>query len=194
MEQGGMRMVTSKKLLKGKKKWFTILSSPEFKEQIIGETSAYEGEQLIGRTISMNLGYLASESRRQNALVKFRIKTVQGLNASTVFVRYELAPMLVKRLVKKERDKAEDSFLAETKDNVKVRVKTFFVTRGFVHNSLLSAIRMRARQFIGEEMKKMSFAEAVLAVATTDLQKAMKSDLKKISPLAVGEIRVFEVA
>ena len=40
----------------------------------------------------------------------------------------------------------------------------------------------------------MSFAEAVLAVATTDLQKAMKSDLKKISPLAVGEIRVFEVA
>lgn len=187
-------MATSKKLFKGKKKWFTILASPEFKEQILGETSAYEAEQVAGRTVQVNLGYLVSEGRRQNALVTFKIKGVQGSNAVTQFVRYELAPMLVKRLVKAGRDKAEDSFTAQTKDGIMVKIKPFFVARTFVHNSVLTAIRMKTRQLLTEELKKMSYSEAIIGIASGDMQKALKAELKKISPMAVAEIRVFEMA
>ncbi|HII15952.1 MAG TPA: hypothetical protein HA362_06590 [Nanoarchaeota archaeon] len=186
-------MATSKKLIKGKKKWFVILSPPEFKEQIIGETSAYEPEQVIGRTVSMNLGYLVPEARRQNAIATFKVKSVQGLNASTQLVRYEVAPMLIKRLVKKERDKADDSFVAETKDGVKFKLKPFLVTRGFAHNSLLTALRMKARQILSDDLKKKTYSEAVVTLASGELQKLMKTELKKILPLAVAEIRVVEL-
>ncbi|MDD4878814.1 MAG: hypothetical protein PHO02_07360 [Candidatus Nanoarchaeia archaeon] len=187
-------MATSKKLLKGKKKWFTVLASPEFREQIIGETSAYEPQQVAGRTVKVNLGYLANEMRRQSAMVTFKIKGVQDSNAVTSFKRYELAPMLVKRLVKKERDKAEDSFTAQTKDNVMVKIKPFYVSRGFAHNSVFTALRMKARQYLSEELKKTNLSEAIIAVCSGEMQKAVKAELRKVSPLAVAEIRVFEVA
>ncbi len=186
-------MVASKKLLKGKKKWFTILASPEFNEQAIGETSAYEPEQLAGRTVVVNAGRLAAELRRQNSFFTFKIKGVQGQNAVTQVVKYEIAPMLIKRLVKRERDKADDSFVANTKDNMKVKVKPFFVARGFVHNSLFTAVRMKARQVIGEEAGKRSYSEFIVMVASNELQKLLKAELKKISPLAVVEIRVMEL-
>ncbi|MBU2638602.1 MAG: hypothetical protein KJ955_06525 [Nanoarchaeota archaeon] len=185
--------MVNKKTMKGKKKWFTILASPEFSEQVIGETSAYEIEQLIGRTVVVNAGRLAAELRRQNAVFTFRVKGVQGQNASTEVVKYEIAPMLVKRLVKRERDKADDSFVVTTKDNIKVRVKPFFVTRGFAHNSLLTAIRLKARQIIADEAGKRSYSEFIVAVASSDLQKFLKAELKKLSPLAVAEIRVMQL-
>lgn len=185
--------MVSKKAMKGKKKWFTILASPEFSEQVIGETSAYEPEQLAGRTVVVNAGRLAAELRRQNAFFTFRVKGVQGQNAMTQVIKYEMAPMLIKRLVKRERDKADDSFVVTTKDNMKAKVKPFFVTRGFAHNSLLTAIRLKARQIIAEEAGKRAYSEFVVMVAANELQKLLKAELKKISPLAVVEIRVMEL-
>lgn len=185
--------MATKKAMKGKKKWFTILASPEFREQVIGETSAYEPEQIAGRRVVVNAGRLASELRRQNAFITFRIKGVQGQNAFTQVVRYELSPMLVKRLVKTERDKADDSFAVTTKDNMKVKVKPFLVARGFAHNSLLTAIRLKARQVIADEARKMSYSELVVMVAGSELQRLLKAELKKLAPLAVAEIRVMEL-
>lgn len=186
-------MGASKKAMKGKKKWFSILASPEFSEQIMGETSAYEAEQVIGRTVSLNLGMLAPELRRQNAIVTFKIKGMQGQNAATMLVRYEISPMLIKRFVKRERDKAEDSFVAETKDGMKVKLKPFFVSRGFAHNSVFTAIRMKTRQLLSDEANKKTYSEFVIALVSGDLQKMLKAEIKKILPLAVTEIRVMEL-
>ncbi|MBU2589390.1 MAG: hypothetical protein KKA65_00010 [Nanoarchaeota archaeon] len=180
------------KLRKQKKKWFNVLASPEFKEQAIGETMAFEPESLIGRTVKVNLSSISREIRRQGKSITFKIKEVKESNAYTEIVRYEIPPMHVKRLVRKERDKVDDSFLVETKDNVKVRLKPLLLTRDHTQNSVKTALRKAVNELLKKEAKEKTYSELIFALVSMSLQKTMKTSLKIVYPLSLAEIRVMQ--
>lgn len=180
------------KLRKQKKKWFNVLASPEFKEQLIGETMAFEPENLSGRTVKVNLSLLVREIRRQGKSVTFRVKEVKDANAHTELIKYEIPSMHVKRLVRKERDKIEDSFVIETKDGMKLRVKPLLLTRSHTQNSVKTALRKAAKELLQKDAKEKTYSEFVFSLLSMSLQKSLKSDLKKVYPLSMAEIRVMQ--
>jgi len=180
------------KLRKQKKKWFNVLASPEFKEQIIGETMAFESENLIGRSVRVNLSLVSREVRRQGKFVTFRIKEVKDATAHTELIKYEIPSMHVKRLVRKERDKVDDSFLVETKDGIKLRVKPLILTRDHTQNSVKTSLRKAVNDLLKKEAKEKTYSEFVLALLSMSLQKTIKSSLKTVYPLSLAEIRVMQ--
>lgn len=177
---------------KQKKKWFYVLASKEFKQQQIGETMAFEPENLVGRKVRVNLSNLAREMKRQNKVITFRITEVKEANALTEFYKYEIAPMQIKRLVRKERDKVDDSFIVETKDGTKVKIKPLLLTREHTQNSVKTALRQEVRKLLEKEAKSRIYPEFVLNLLSGSLQRAIKSGLKKVYPLALAEIRVMQ--
>ncbi len=177
---------------KKKKVWFSIVSPKEFGDFIVAETLASDPSILTGRVVRASLMDLTNDPKKQNVQLTFKITSVKEKDAYTDLIRYELTPSYIRRLMRKERDKVEDSFVALSKDNVKVRIKPFIITKSKTQNSVLSAIRKRAREFLADFLREQTYYDFISEVTSTKTQKTLREQLKKIYPIAVLEFRVVE--
>ena len=179
---------------KKKKIWYNIIPPEDFGAEPIGETSAYEGTPVEGRTLKISLMELTNDMKKQNIGVTFRVREVSEKKALADLVKYELMPFYVRRMMRKGRDKVEDSFICSVKDGIKVKVKPFMITKTKVQNSILTALRKQARDFVASNAASQSFMEFMGSVITTKMQKSLREHLKKTYPLAVCEFRIVERA
>ncbi len=187
----GKRQYTKIALKKKKKQWFTIVAPREFNEMEIGESLAPDTQSLVNRRISLSLGFLTGDLRRQNTKVLFRINEIKNDKATTEIIGYEVMPSHIRRMVKKEKSRIDDSFKTETKDNVKVVLKPFILTKTVTKGSVLNNIRKRAREFLTNEVKKNNFNEVANSIIFSGIQRDLRDNLKKIYPCNIVEIRKF---
>ena len=183
----------AEKAKKGKKQWVDIVGSSEFKNRLLGESYVSEANQLIGRTIIVNVSRLLDDMRKQQATVKFKINEVKTDQAMASPVAYEMLSAHVRRLVRTNKDKLEDSFVVESKDKMKLRVKPITLTRNKAKNSILTKIRMKTREYFSDFAGKNDFKNILEGVMIGQIQKNLKNDLKKIYPISILEIRKIEV-
>ncbi len=183
--------MATKSSRKQKKIWFNIVAPKEFGHHVIGETSAFESQQLVGRKVKVSLMNLLNDPKKQNIQITFKIIGVRDNNAVTEITSYSLVSGFIKRLVRKGRNKIEDSFITETKDKIKVKIKPIMVTRSKTQRSRLTAIRKMAKEFIIEKAKTQSLSDIIQDIISTRTQRELKGKLKKIYPIAVCEFRVI---
>ena len=159
---------------------------------MIGETPAAEPELIPGRVFRVNLMSLTRDMKKQNFIVSFCVREMKGSDALTDLVNYEMTSVNVKRLAKKAKDKIEDSFVCETKDNVKIRVKPLILTRKHTQKGVQDGLRKTARDYIKEQAKELDFSEIVQKIIQTEIQRSIKAKLKKVYPAGLVEIRVLK--
>jgi ribosomal protein S3AE len=188
----GKKKITIKSKQQKKKRWYNIVASPEFKSVSIGETPALAPENLEGRKFKVNMMTLTRDMKKQSFVITFKVKEVKGNDAITEFMQYEMSGVHVKRVVKKGKDKVDDSFVVKTKDDVNVRVKPLLITRNKVQHSVKTTLRAETKVFIEKVAKEKDFFQFASSVLGTELQKTMKGTLKKVYPLSFVEIRVFK--
>lgn len=177
---------------KKKKSWYHIVPPKNFENFAIPETPASEPNLLVGRVLKMSLSDLTGDPKKQNIQVTLKIVSVNEKSALTEFIRYEVVPSYVKRMMRKERDKVDDSFVVHTKDNVKLRVKPLVISKAKTKKSVLTLIRSNTREMISEVLKNQTFSEFISDVISTKFHKAFKEQLKKVYPVATFEFRVVE--
>lgn len=179
--------------LKQKKKiWYEILAPREFNNLVIGETMAFSSDSLIGRATNFNLANLTRDMKKQNMMVRFKIKEVKDGKALTESIGYNMVPAYVKRVVRTGRSKIDDSIEFVTKDKIKVRVKPLILTRTVVKKSVVKHLRKESRIFLKEFIEKQDYSGIFSSITSYNLQRKLKNHLKKVSPIAVCDIRVFE--
>ncbi|MBL7100840.1 MAG: hypothetical protein ISS23_02695 [Nanoarchaeota archaeon] len=176
---------------KQKKIWFNIIAPKEFGNQTIGETTAFGPQQLIGRNIRVSLMNLLRDPKKQNMQLTFKIKEVRDKNAITELIKYELVSGFIKRLARKGRNKIGDSFVAETKDKIKVKIKPIMITRSKTQKSKLTMLKKTAKEFIIERVKTQNLTELTNDIISTKTQREIKGKLKKIHPLTVCEFKAI---
>ena len=183
---------TVSELKKAKKKWIEIVAPKEFNGAVIGETLCSELNSVIGKRLSVNLMQLTGDIKKQSINIKFRIDKVSGNQALTEIVGYELSSFYLKRLTRRTKGKLEDSFLAESKDKVKFRIKPLMFAKNETKKSIMAHLRKEIRNFLIENSAKLDFSQVIYSVISNQFQKELKQSLKKIYPLAISEIRVLE--
>ena len=177
-----------------KKRFVKIIAPKLFHGQIIGESPVVDAKLLLGRKIKTNLMTLTNNPRNQSINVKFEIKNLQGDSVGTEMIGYEMSPSFLRRLIRKGRKKAEDSYLLETKDNKKMKISPFMVTLNPAGNSTLTALRKAAHSFLSKRIKELSCYEVFNDIIMNKLQSQLREQLKKIYPLKTCEIRVANIA
>ncbi|MEK6880993.1 MAG: hypothetical protein AABY22_15345 [Nanoarchaeota archaeon] len=168
-----------------KKKFFNV------EVPIIGEETeliAYNIEEIHGKNIKIDLTRIL---RGKNVELKAKIK-VEKEKATAYPIQITVLPYYIRRAVRKGTDYVEDSFKIECKDAL-LRVKPFLVTRKKVSRSVRKALRNKAKQEISDYVKDKTFEELFDDLLKNKLQKHLSLILKKIYPLSLCEIRIFEV-
>lgn len=183
-------MATKNIAVKKKKKVWLGIQAPEFMgHTILGESNVYEKEELIGKTLCLNLATITNDMKKQNINVTFKVVGVHEGKGQTELVNYVLVSSYVKRLVRRSREKVEDSFLAKTKDGKVVRVKPIAITNADTYNSIVTKIRLGMKTLIKNALKEKTFNEFVNDLMNMKFQKEMKDKLNKIYPLKYVDVR-----
>ena len=145
-------------------------------------------EELVGKTVSIDL---TRSLRGKSLVLKFKI-FLDGKVLNGIPFEARLVQGYIRRVVRRGTDYVEDSFKINAR-NKEVRVKPFLITRNRVSRAVRNALRNEARRFLEGHMKTRTTDEIFEEILSNKLQKGMSVKLKKIYPLAMSEIRVFEV-
>ncbi len=172
-----------------RKRWHRVLAPKMFNEQELGRTPALEAGMLEGRTIAASLMTLTRDMKQAGTTVTFEIDRVQGDTAFTRVKEIEITPSAIKRLVRRQRDRIEDSFIVTTTDNIGVRIKPFAITKNQANNSVGTAIRKAFRAELGRMVSRVTYETLVGDVISRRLQNGLRGILNKIFPLRNCEIR-----
>ena len=180
-----------KKATKGavKKKWVKIVAPKMFNNEFLGETHVYDAREAIGKPITVNLMTITRNPKKQGINVGFIINGQHDEKLTTEITKFRMMPSVVRRMIRRGKDKIEDSFICTTMDQKKIRVKPFVVTRNKAKGSVKTAIRKMMKQFVLNSVAKTNYEDFVKAIVDSRLQREMNEALSKTLPLSRCEIR-----
>jgi ribosomal protein S3AE len=144
-------------------------------------------KNLTGRTIKLDL---SRKMRGKGVFVTLRIFE-KDEKLIAIPKKTELIKSYLRRVIRKRTDNVEDSFLAHCSD-LRATVKPFLITRKKVSRAVRRSLRNVAREFLLNDLKGKSYYEVCEEILEGSLQKSMLPKLKKVYPLALCEIRVFD--
>ncbi len=175
-----------------KKKYFTILAPKVFQERELGQALAYEPASMEGRSVTTNLMVLTGNMKKQDINVTFKVDRVKGDTAFTRVDKYEVAPAGLKRKVRRQKDRIDESFQCVTKDNKLVRLKPMILTAIKTSRLVRSALRKHVTQFLRVYVRKVDYDSLVMDVVNEKLQREILGRCKKIVPTRFVIIRVLK--
>ncbi len=175
------------------KKWWQIIAPPALKGAMIGETPALTIDEAVGRTVNISLSAVTSDVKRQNANATFQITGVKENRLQTRLIKYEVSPSFIRRCVRKDRTRVDDSFICKTSDNISVRIKPFLVTAHTVNGSRETLLAKLARTTLRDVISKLDYSNLIEEIVSNRLQKNIATALRKVVPLKTFEIRVMEI-
>lgn len=174
------------KVKKGIKRSFFEVVAPLTSTKIF--LYAATKEELAGKVVKLDL----TRSLRGKSLeLRFRVKNQNGILEGDP-IALELMGSFIRRMIRKGIDYVEDSFILETKD-AKVIVKPFLITRNKVSRAVRNSLRENTRKNLEAHFKTRSTKELFSEIISNKIQKELSLKLKKIYPLALCEIRWFEI-
>ena len=144
-------------------------------------------KNLTGKTIKLDL---SRKMRGKGVFITLRIFE-RDEKLVAVPKKMELVKSYIRRVIRKRTDNVEDSFLAHCSD-LRATVKPFLITRKKVSRAVRRSLRNVAREFLLNYLKEKTYYETCEEILEGSLQKTMLPKLKKVYPLALCDIRVFE--
>jgi small subunit ribosomal protein S3Ae len=176
-----------------KKRWYQLIAPKTFRETVLGETPALEPQLLMGREAKLSLTSVTNDMKKQNISVSFVVQKVQGEKAFTELKSYELAPSFIKRLVRRGRDRIDDTYKIETLDKVKVTIKPFMITSTNVKSSIITLLRKTAATELKRKFENLNYNELVSLLVFGRIHEEVYRMLKRIYPIKNFEIRSMDV-
>jgi small subunit ribosomal protein S3Ae len=135
---------------------------------------------------------LTDNIKKQHINMTFKVVKVQGDTGFTMADKYEVVPSAIKRKVRRQRDRLDESLLCVTKDNKLVRMKPMVVTQAYTSRALKSALKRVMVQHILSAVRKADYESLVLDVVNDILQRDLWNLMNKMSPLKSVDIRILK--
>ena len=166
------------------KRWYSIRAPRNpWSFKVIGETIAEEEELLVGRQFEIMQNELDGDFTKMHVKIKFRIKEVVGNDATTEFVGHDVMKDFVRRQIRRERGKIDDTIDVVTEDGFFVRIKPFIVTRSSVKASQKQESRSVARNEVVKFCAKSTWINVQKALMDGSLEESVSKVISKIQPV-----------
>ena len=172
------------------KRWFSIRAPRNpWSFRVIGETLAEEPEMLIGRNYEIMQNELDGDFSKMHVKIRFRVSDVLGTDAITEFIGHQMMQDHVRRQIRRDRGKIDDTVDVVTEDGFYVRFKPLILTRERVKSSQKNEIRSVARDTILKAGASSTWVSMQKSVMDGELEALIKEEASKISPIRMVMIR-----
>tara|TARA_Y100000994_G_scaffold102774_1_gene84684 strand:+ start:37735 stop:38667 length:933 start_codon:yes stop_codon:yes gene_type:complete len=172
------------------KRWYTIRAPrTPWSFRVIGETLAEDPSQLIGRNYEIIQNELDGDFSKMHVKVVFKVTDVLGNDAITEFVGHELLKDHVRRQVRRDRGKIDDTIDVVTEDGFYVRFKPLMISRARIKSSQKQQMRTIARDIILTTGATSTWFKLQAETLDGTLENKIKEAVSKIQPVRTVVIR-----
>ena len=172
------------------KRWFTIRAPRHpWSFRVIGETIAEDEEQLIGRHYEMVQNELDGDFSKMHVKVQFRISGVVGADALTEYIGHEFLKDHIRRQVRRDRGKIDDTVDVVTEDGFYIRIKPLMISRHRIKGSQKQQMRTLARDIILKVGATSTWVDFQKATLDGTLEAQIREAASKIQPIRDVMIR-----
>lgn len=172
---------------KGAKKRFFEVRTPLTATKI--QLYASSEDELTGKVVKLDL---TRSLKGKNFEIRLKVVKSDAGDLEAEPIGIELVGAYIRRMMRIGIDYVEDSFDVEIKGG-KARTKLFMITRNKVSRAVRRELRNSAKSFMESFLKTRVSKEIFIDLMTNKLQKELFIRLKKIYPLALCEVRVFNL-
>ncbi|MBI4453445.1 hypothetical protein HY636_02270 [Candidatus Woesearchaeota archaeon] len=176
-----------------KKNWYPIVSEKIFENNVLGETPLEEWKKVNGRIINVNMMTITGEMKRQHINIIYKITNFKDKKLYATPMGYKISSAYLKRIVRRGRNRIDDSFLVKTIDNKVMRIKTIAVTRTLTKRSLRSKLKRILIYETAELAKTVDFFRFLEEVLRYRYQLTIGGMLNKIRPIKQVEVKLLEL-
>lgn len=174
-----------KVLRKQKKKWFVVKAPACMNSAEIGEVTAFEPKELVGRTVCIPLKEITGSGRDSSSKIKMRIVEVQGETCKTEPLEIFMQNSQVGRMDRRAKTKIVSVVDSETKDKQKVRIKVYILLQNRVARNIQTVLQQASHNFVTEFVKKRELKDIFNVTTPKTISNNLKKELKKIYPANV---------
>ena len=172
------------------KRWYSIRAPRNpWSFRVIGETLAEEPDMLVGRNYEIMQNELDGDFSKMHVKIRFRVTEVLGNDAITEFIGHQMMQDHVRRQVRRDRGKIDDTIDVVTEDGFYVRFKPLILTVGRVKSSQKNQIRTIARDSILKAGASSTWVAMQKSVMDGELEAKIKEEASQISPIRMVMIR-----
>ncbi len=172
-----------------KKHWVPIYAPKAFDSAFLGETLVTEKEQILTKSVTANLMVLADDPRKQAYNLRFDVVSVKDGKAQTQAIGLLMMPAGVKRLIRRNRDKVDDSFLIRIAGGRTLRVKPVLVTKTKASASAQTKMRAAVKAKLQDAWKKMRVDDVIMESIDGKASRLMRDATNRIHPVRSCDIR-----
>jgi len=176
-----------------KKQWVPILAPKSFDHIPLGESHVGDKEQLLTKSVTANLMTLTDDPRKQSFNIRFDVTSVKDGKAYTQIVAMTMSPSSIKRLIRRGRDKVDDSFVLRIAGNRLVRVKPVLVSNTKASKSAQTELRLTTRKRLRDLYAKMRFDDIVREAVEGKTQRLIRDLCSKTHPLRSVDLRELTI-
>jgi len=172
-----------------KKKWFKVVSPEIFGKKELGDITAFESNELLGRTIEISSRDVGI---RENAKkVVLRITKVTGETAETKVVRIFLMDNSVQKKSRKIKEKMVSVFYINLGSDQEMKFKILLNTTKHIPKSTQTSLINALPKLVENQLAKKTPNDVFAAGYTTQLGLELKKALKSIYP--VSQVYIWKV-
>ena len=172
-----------------KKHWAQLLAPKSFDNAVLGESFVGDKEELLRKSVTANLMTLTDDPRKQTYNIRFDVKDLREGKATTQVVGLAMSPSAIKRLMRRGRDKIDDSFVVKIAGGRVIRVKPVLVTNTAASKAAQTELRHTVRKRLKDLYVKMRFDDIVKDIIDTKTQRMLRDLCSKTHPLKSADIR-----
>ena len=181
------------KIKRKKKRWLPIVAPALFQNVVLGQSYVSDASLLQDKDLTVNLMNITGDSKKQNINVQFAVTSVADGKGVASVTSFEMLPSSVKRMVRRGRDKIDDSFAIKCADGKFVQVKPIIITNSNTYKSVRTALRLVARQSLAAMISQSAYDKVLEELFTFRLQKQLKDTLNHVYPVRNCGIRVLKL-
>lgn len=174
------------------KVWLRLISPEFLGKKELGEIPANEPEAALGRRIILSAIDVLGDFNKYYLKFYFKVGRVDNQNAYLYFDGLECTRDYIARMIRRKVDRTDLVVDLETKDGIKLRIKTITVTRR-IPASIKTKIRKKILEILKEEVAKNTMEEFVLKSLSDEFKNSIIASIKKIYPPRNFEFRKIEV-
>ena len=172
------------------KRWYSIRAPRNpWSFRVIGETLAEEPDMLIGRNFEIMQNELDGDFSKMHVKIRFRVIDVLGADALTEFIGHQMMQDHIRRQIRRDRGKIDDTVDIVTEDGFYVRFKPLILTRERAKSSQKNEIRTIARNIILKTGASSTWVDMQKSVMDGELEARIKEGASKITPIRAAMIR-----
>ncbi len=166
------------------KRWYSIRAPRNpWSYKVIGETIAEDESMVLGRHYEVMQNELDGDFTKMHVKIRFRVTDVIGSDALTEFVGHDVLKDHVRRQIRRERGKIDDTIDLVTEDGFFIRLKPFIVTRHRIRGSQKQESRTIARNEVIKFCARSTWINVQKALLDGSLEEEVRKAVSKIHPV-----------